>query len=265
MKPEGQSSRRFWIWGFILLFGAHVGAIFWLASRWQRVPKWENPPPFFYFSLDEKSDQRLAEATGFRDPTLFALPHANGFSGQAWRSLPPEPAPATHWSAPPEWLPLSEEQLGYSLRSYVLTNRPVQAQWLALLRPDPAPRVRIPDEPLAPRTTLTVSGALAQRKLARQPALPAVPHSDVLGRTVVEVSVNGEGLVETAVVARESISKLADTNALILARAVEFEPLPIGPALARATAPPTLGRIIFSWAVPTNLPVATTATAGPTP
>ena len=124
-------------------------------------------------------------------------------------------------------MPLSEEQLGYSLRSYVLTNRPVQAQWLALLRPDPAPRVRIPDEPLAPRTTLTVSGALAQRKLARQPALPAVPHSDVLGRTVVEVSVNGEGLVETAVVGRESNSKLADTNALILARAVEFEPLPI--------------------------------------
>ncbi len=257
MKPEGQRSRRFWVWGFVLFFLAHVAAIFWLASRWQSVPKWENPAPFFYFSLDEKSDQRLAEATGFRDPTLFALPHANGFSGQAWRSFPPEPAPVTHWSAPPEWLPLSEEQLGQTLNSYVLTNRPIQAQLLAALRAAPAPNVRLPDEPLVTRSTLSFSGALAQRKLLRQPALPAISHQDVLGRTVVEVSVNAEGLVETAVVSGESGLKAADTTGLVLARAVEFEPLFIREAQARATAPPTLGRIIFAWAVQTNLPAVT--------
>ena len=257
MKPEGQRSRRFWVWGFVLFFFAHVATIFWLANRWQRVPKWENAAPFFYFSLDEKSDQRLAEATGFRDPTLFALPHANGFSGQAWRSFPPEPAPVTHWSAPPEWLPLSEEQLGQTLSSYVLTNRPIQAHLLAALRSAPAPTVRIPDEPLVTRSTLSLAGALAQRKLVRQPVLPVISHQDVLGRTVVEVSVNGEGIVETAVVAGESGLKAADTNGLILARAVEFEPLPIREAQARATAPPTLGRIIFTWAVQTNIPAVT--------
>lgn len=257
MKPEGQRSRRFWVWGFVLFFLAHVAAIFWLASRWQRVPKWEKPVPFFYFSLDEKSDQRLAEATGFRDPTLFALPHAHGFSGQAWRSFPPEPAPVTHGSAPPEWLPLSEEQLGQTLNNYVLTNRPIQAQLLAALRSAPAPTMRIPDEPLVTRSTFSVAGALAQRKLVRQPVLPVISHQDVLGRTVVEVSVNGEGLVETAVVSGESGLKAADTNGLVLARAVEFEPLPIREAQARATAPPTLGRIIFAWAVQTNLPAVT--------
>jgi hypothetical protein len=147
-------------------------------------------------------------------------------------------------------------QLGAALDEYVVTNRPSAGPLLASLRRPVNPEVRLPDEPIVARSTVQVEGALQKRGLVLVPPLPDVPHPDVLAATVVTVAVNGDGLVESAALVREPGSKLAESNALALARSFEFSPLPIRAARSRAAAPPTIGRLVFNWRVvpPTNEP-----------
>ena len=113
---------------------------------------------------------------------------------------------------------------------------------------------RLPGEPVLTRTAVRVEGPLAARALLATPPLPGVPHIDVPRPTTIAVSVNGDGVVESASVAGESGLKMADTNAVELARRFEFAPLPMRGARARVAATPTLGPIVFTWLVvrPTN-------------
>jgi hypothetical protein len=158
-------------------------------------------------------------------------------------------------SSPPAWLALSTEQLGNALDQYARTNRPSEEQLLAALRATRTVEVRIPDEPAITNTVLRVEGPLASRRVTSLPHLPSAPYTDVLPRTtVVAVSVNGEGIVETASLAEESGLDTADARAVDLARLVQLEALPVPDARVRASASPTLGRFIFTWHVasPTN-------------
>ena len=251
---EHRSSFGFWIWGFVFLFLAHAFAIFWFSDRTNVEPLWQKPGAFFYVAGDPDAEKRIAEFTSLRDPTLFALPNAHGFSGGAWLNRQPEIPQPTNWSEPPESLALSADQLGGSLNDYVATNRPSEAQLFASLRAAKSPIVRIPDTPVFTNTTVRSEGELAARRLVRTPPLPSADQSDVLRPTVVVVSVNGNGMVETASVAGESGSRSADAQAIQLARRFEFEPLPIREARARQMASPTIGRLVFTWNIvpPTN-------------
>jgi len=188
------------------LFLAHAAAIFRFSDA-TRPRRGVRVTALFYLSLDAKSDQRVAELTAGRDPTLFALPHARGFSGGAWLSFQPEIPKLSNWSAPPEWLALPLDQLGNSLHEYVATNRVAEEHLLSSLRAPKNVEVRIPDEPIITNTTVRVEGPLAARKLVGVLALPSATNTDVLRRTVVTVSVNGDGVVETASLARESDRK----------------------------------------------------------
>ena len=253
MNPAPGSSKRFWMWGVVLLFLAHGVAVFWFGERRKDEPTWQKPAPFLYLG-DAEVDRRLAEVTAYRDPTLFALPHPNGFSGGAWSRFQPEVLPLSNWSAPPEFLELSVDQLGNSLHEYVATNQPSVEPLLAALRATKPLETRVPDEPVLARSAMRVEGPLVARQILFMPPLPSLPHTEVPRPTVVAVSVDGDGLVESASVAVESGWKLADTNAVELARRFEFAPLAMRGARARAAAAPTLGRIVFTWHVarPTN-------------
>jgi len=259
MKPAGSSwSRSAWFWGFVFLFLAHALAVFWLAERRQYKTLQQKPRAFLFLGGDHDYDRQLAQAAALRDPTLFALPHANGFSGGAWLSFQPQFPALTNWSAPPEWLPLESAHLGLALQEYVTTNRPSESRLLASLRATRPPEVRLADEPILTNSTLNVEGGLKSRRLVSQPALPSVPLSDLPGRTVVAISVNGDGLVESASVSRESASRWADERAVELARMLEFEPLPIRDVRARRMAQPTVLRVVFSWhAIPPTNSAAT--------
>jgi TonB family protein len=263
MKPiESRLSRRFWIWGFVFMFLLHAFAIFLLADRRVTQHTWQKPSAFIYFSSDPASDRRLAEASLLQDPTMFALPHPRGFSGGAWLNFRPALPKLTNWSAPPEWLAFSADYVGHSLNDYIATNRPPEEQLLAALRAGRSFEIRIPDQAVLTGTVMKIEGALAGRKLSATPSLPGIPHPALLRRTVVAVVVNGEGVVESAVVVGESESKAADDQAVELARAFVFEPLPIREARTRSTAPPTLGQLTFTWHVtmPTNLSPVTAST-----
>src|ERR1051325_2819195 len=257
---ERQTSLQFWIWGFVFLFLVHAFAIFWFADRREMQPSWQKPSPFLYLPGDHVIDRHAADFIALQDPALFALPNTHGFSGSAWLNFRPRVPSLNDTSPPPEWLTLSLDQLGGALDHYVATHRPLEEQLLASLRATKPAEVRIPDEPLVTNTTIRVEGPLAVRKTIGLPPLPGVPHNDVLRKSVVAVSVNGDGIVETASIASSSELKMADDRAVELARAIEFEPLPIREARIRVSTPPTLGRIIFIWQV-TPLTNANPATA----
>ncbi len=252
---QSRWSPQVWIWGFVFLFLSHAFAVFWLAERQSPSPSWQKPLAFLYLSGASDTDQRVAKITAWRDPTLFALPHPQSFSGGAWLNFLSEVPRLSNWTAPPEWLSLPVEHLGKALDEYVVTNRSSEAPLLASLRSPRVTEVRIPDQPILTNSMVKVEGLLASRKIESSPPLPNVPHNDVLAQTVVTVLVNSAGVVESAAVARESGLKSADDRARQLARAFSFEPLAARAAPARDMAPPTFGRLVFTWHTvpPTNL------------
>jgi len=261
---EFQATRRFWFWGFAFLFLAHAFAVFWFSNR-QSI---ELPQPasraFLYFGGETQWDRRIDQLVSMRDPTLFAMPHAHGFSGGAWLNFRPTQPAQSNWSAPLEWLPLPVEQLGATLEEYVNTNRPSPRLLLAALRNVPIAEIRIPDEPVITGTTVSIRGPLRQRKLISSPALPPMRTNDLVARTVVSVTVNAEGMVESVSLVpelgRELGSKLAEAKALELAKSFEFQPWSTREKGAAAPGMTTMGRLVFTWQVVTNAPAAT---AGP--
>ncbi len=253
MARRGRS-RGFWIWGFVFLFLLHAFAILRYGERQKNDTPWQRPPPFLYVGGDPVVDERMAQLSAAADPTLFALPHPNGFSGGAWLNFQPDLPRLTNWTASPEWLALPTQQLGETLAEYVATNRPSDALLLASLR---APRIlelRLASEPILTNTTAHVTGPVTSRKLLAHPSLPPVAHTDALKSTVVGVAVNGEGVVESAWLSNPSGLAAADDRAVQLARLFQFEPAPMRQARAREAATPLLGRIAFTWQVlpPTN-------------
>ena len=253
-------SRHVWFWGFVFVFLSHAFAIFWLAERENFSPSWQQPTAFLYLSGDPGMDDLLTQHAAVRDPTLFALPHVDGFSGKAWLNFQPAKLRLSNWTAPPEWLSLSVSDLGKSLDDYVATNRPAEDQLLASLRDPQTAEVRLPDRPLLTNSTVRVQG-LPERGVAFSPPLPTVFTNDVLASTVVAIAVNEDGIVESAAVARESGAKGVDAHALHLARAFMFNPAP----RSAGKASPAFGQLIFTWntAPATNTAVVPATSATP--
>src|SRR5438132_740951 len=101
--------RRWWLL-LALVFGMQVGLIFWLSDH--SPPRQRAPAraPGIFLAGNASSDRFALD-----DPTLFALPHREGFSGPAWLNTAPQKSPSFDWSEAPRWLPLSLEQLGAAL------------------------------------------------------------------------------------------------------------------------------------------------------
>ncbi len=251
---ESSWSRGAWSWGFIFIFLAHALAVFWLAERREYKTSRAKPRAMFFLAGGPEYERRLAEASMLRDPTLFALPHENGFSGGAWLNFQSAPPALTNGSAPPEWLALDPGQLGGSLQEYITTNRPSESRLLASLRAIRSPEARLADDPILTNSMVQIEHGSTVRRLIFHPELPRVPMADMPGSNVVVVTVDGDGRVESASVSDKSASKWADQRAIELAWRLKFEPLPIRNALARQAAPPTVLRVVFTWRAlpPTN-------------
>ena len=83
VEPRPWSLRR---WGgmVVLIFGVQLGLIFWLGSAHadSPAPGRARPSPF---TLPAPAS---AELRALHDPTLFTLPHPQGFSGPVWQRMP---------------------------------------------------------------------------------------------------------------------------------------------------------------------------------
>jgi len=241
-----RASRWRWVWGFVFLFLAHAALVFWLAERARPVPVAERLQPLIYLPADDAAMSRATELAARSDPTLFSLPNTRGFSGDAWLSLTPEDMTLSNWSAPPSWLPLPTNELGAMMVRYAATNRVSSDELLEHLRALPPFELRVPARPISTGSTFLVEGPLKSRAGKLPGRLPSVPSLDLVTNTVVEVAVNGDGVVESALLLGECGIKSVDEQAVSLARGLLFSPAR-PPRTPRDAAGLQRSRVVFTW------------------
>jgi hypothetical protein len=240
--------------------------IFWLGEKEPIRARRPAPAPLLQLANNCNS-----EFLALNDPTLFALPHREGFSGMAWLDSPPLTNASFYWTEEPRWLSVSVTDLGATFKRLVTTNLTV---WLeAAATPEPnlfLPQVDMHSR-LETRSSLRIEGVLAQWRALRPfqlPSWPARPVSatdtDLLTNTVVQLVVDGQGQPRSATLLTSSGSPDADNFALDQARMSRFEP-PGGlePNAAMRASPLSQlcwGRLIFEWH---TLPVTNSPTGNP--
>ncbi|MBI5774796.1 MAG: hypothetical protein HZA89_13760 [Verrucomicrobia bacterium] len=210
------------------------------------------------------SGSTAPENLPFNDPALFALSSPQGFSGPAWLALPRSAAGVADWNEPEAWMNTGATNWG---GAFLAAGRGLTvAPPMSAAKPD-ARLLDIPLPPPAPPlSTLHVSGGLAGRRLLAPIRPRAWPHEDVLADTVVRLTVNADGAVQSAAVishtgVRDAAQARADSHALELARTARFAPLASGIA---GEEPVVFGTFIFQWSV---VPLASPESpdAGPPP
>lgn len=228
MKPS--YSRRRLILFIFLAFAIHVALIVIFGTKKPVEPRVVKNVP--QLQLADSSRETVA----LQNPALFALPNARDFAFAVRQKIPALPANNFRWTEPPRWL-AAPENLGATFNRLMETNH-----FTALeinLRPASTPSApsAVTDFSLPKNSTLKISGALAQRKLLHQPALPSLPLNDILPPVRVQALVDVAGNVVSVVLLEPAGNVSADETALALARTVRF---------ARAKSL-TLGEMIFYW------------------
>ena len=255
-------TRRRWLYTVLAVFVLQAALLFWLG---QRAPPPVPPPPFrtaIHLAADAWSAEQLANLPALRDPALFALPHPRGFSGSAWRTLPPPAHRQTEWTEPPRWLALDPARLGAVFAGFVSTN----ATAPLLIADKPTPRLAgldpvVPNVPVLERTEILVEGELARRPLLTPLAAPSWPHTNALAPTVVRLLVGAEGQAVSSVLLAPSGLREADQFALGAADHARFQALLPADGTPADAARLAWGQLIFRWhTVP---PPATNAAGAP--
>ena len=256
VEPRPWSLRR---WGgmVVLIFGVQLGLIFWLGTRTPIRPR----PAAAALTL-HLATRASAEVQALYDPTLFTLPHAEGFSEPVWQRVPRPEFRSFEWSAPPNRLPRTVDQLGAVFTRLVETNYVDTLQQPAPPEPNPTLPNLPPLAQLQDQSVLQLEDGLAQRRLLTPLQLKSWPNPDVLSDSVVQVIVDAEGRPVSPTLLASSGLAAADQYALDQARAARFEPLSRNPIEAASNPMARLnwGKMIFRWHTlptpPTSAPAA---------
>jgi TonB family protein len=232
-------ARARWILFVLLAFVLQVAFILWLSD--EKTISLRKPAAGLRLSFATSGSDFLE----LSDPTVFALPHRRGFSGQAWLRKTPPPEHWFEWSEQPRWLGLPAETLG---RVGSPTAEASQFDMVELLttRP-PQPTVSSFSAPnlFRQRSELRVEGELANRLLLTKVPLADWPSVDNFTNTIVGVRVDGEGMVTSTRLLVSSRSREADQFALAAARSAQFAPLSTGGA---DKSPRNMsGEMVFVW------------------
>ncbi len=270
-QPGSWRPRTMWLSVF-LVFVLQVGLIFWLGEKQSIHPRRPAPSPLLQVPTNYS-----AEFLALTDPTLFALPHQQGFSGLAWLLSPLVTNAAYHpnekeksWSEEPRWLRLSPAQLGLAFQRIALTNGTASLE----LSSAPEPRLFTPAVDTAAvvaSSSFHIDGALGQWRLLRNFALPCWParrtsatDTDLLTNSVVQLVVDGQGQPVSTTLLTSSGSSDADNFALDAARTARFAPPggldPNAPFRANPLPQLCWGRLVFEWC---TLPATNAAAIAP--
>jgi hypothetical protein len=247
-------------WRFVLaIFIFQLAIIFWLGEREPLRPEPAAPGPQLHL-VQNGSDELLA----LTDPTLFALPHRNGFSGLTWLKSQTQDFPSFTWSETQtqQWLQMPSSVLGAGFELFVATN----ASYPVLALDQTEPNLRIPLLPAAKEfpesSMLRLTGDLSNRRLLTSIDLPSWPSLEILTNTQIQLAVDSTGKpVSVALLSPGSGDKTADSNALWQATRARFAPLsPDSLDSPNPLAHLAWGQMIFDWH---TLPVPlTNTTAG---
>jgi len=253
--------RRKWWLVVALVFSGQLALIFSLSDHSAIRPRAAAAAPTLHLAGIASAD-----LLALMDPTLFALPRRQGFSGPAWLKVPEPPPRSFDWVEPPRGLALAFEQLGAAFEWHIKTN-----EFNSLQKPPkPEPELTLPERlPVAisaGQSVLRLEGVLAGRRLLTPVKLRSWEHTDILTNTIVKLAVDaktGEAVTATLLPPGCGYAP-ADMEALSQARAVRFEPA--------AEERPARGgsgiadliwvTMIFEWntlpVTPTNAPPGTT-------
>ena len=257
---QGQPwSRRRWWWLVLLFFGTQVTVVYWLGERGPVKQRPAAPEQTLRF-LPTVPGEWLA----LNDPTLFALPHRQGFSASAWLNLPELAAPRFAWTEDPRWLSWPEFTAG-GFDSAPAGRGPGGEVRIPSLPPSDLPLAELPPTlPLTVRSRLRLEGPLAARSLLTPFQLSDPTNSDILTNTVIQMVVDALGRPRSFTLLGSSGLPRADEAALGFARTARFAPLP-GAETEPDTSPASLARLAwgtlsFDWH---TLPLPPTNTLAP--
>ena len=239
-QPSGRAQRR-WLITVLLVFVIQLGLIFCLSDKTRPRARPSAAAPMLRLRASGST-----ELLDLMDPTWFALPHRQGFSGPAWMTAPGFPTNKFSWSEELRPLGLRTQDLGAAFNRFVATNDFAGFQTLA--PPEPALALPAITPWAAPSSSsLRIEGRLAQRRLLTPLSLTNWPHTDLLTNSVVQLLVDAEGRpVSGGTLLSSSGLPAADQHALELATAARFNSVaeggPTGPADRL-----TWGILIFEW------------------
>lgn len=233
-------------WGSfaVLVLTFQVFLIFWLGEQASVPPRRVAATPTYYL-IDDSSNQWLA----LQDPTLFALPHREGFSGTNWLGVDWVDFKAKDWPEPPRWYPLPWQELGAAFQGFVAHSEVSHLPTLNLPAPEwTAPDV-VPALPITQPSSLRIEGPLAGRRLLSDFKLPPQPGTDLLTNSIVQLVVDARGNIFSAVLlpnggSRDPDQSRADQYALNLARHARFEAVPTTDDSVGGI---TFGTMVFQW------------------
>lgn len=255
IRTEFRWSRPHWLGVVVLIFAAQLAFIFLFGARKPAGLRaaFPTPPTTLLGELGENT-LPLAE---LNDPTIFALPHTRGFSGQAWAKTPHREFYSTDWDEPYRWLPLQTGRLGDMFQKLLADNAVPHIKVAEKTEPRIIPLENYAPFTLPAQSSLRLEGSLASRALRVPLELPLWPGNDVLAASEVRVIVDADGRVVSATLQAGFLpnkpdQSKADQEALELARSAQF--VPIRPASGLM-----FGRMVFQWRTiaprPTETPV----------
>jgi TonB family protein len=237
----GHWSRRKWLAGVALVCGLQVGLLFCLGDA--KPKPLGSPGPA---SILRMAGGGAGELLALMDPTLFALPHRQNFSGPGWLLVQPQQFEPYVWSNPPGWLELTVAGLGEPFQRFIATNVFDAARVLPESQPELTWPVVTRAHFLPTHSTFRLTDDLAQRRTLSSLELPSQANAELLTNSVVRLVVDPAGMPITQTLLISSGSKEADQYALEQARTVRFEPAN-KPGKYSAAGGLSWGELIFEW------------------
>lgn len=237
---------RRWVATVLIVMLGQVAIIFWLARHQPEIFPPRNNSPAIAIANDD-----IMQRLPLINPAQFALANRDGFSGGAWLETHALEYDSPEWTEPPRPLELAVNKLGDALKEHSQNDLGEMFEPPAVPEPQLDPIAPLPDLPA--RSAFTVEGELAQRPLLTRFKLDSWPAADILSNTVVQIGVNRDGTVFSAVLSDapkdSKEGKAADTYALGLARSARFQPLPRIDFNHPGNADSDLqwGRFVFRW------------------
>jgi hypothetical protein len=243
-------SRGQWLGWVFVVFTSQLALIFWLGDRNLFHAQKKTSGPSLTLLGNSKS-----EMLALADPTLFALPHQQNFSGPAWLNASPAPIQPSVSIEPEDSAPLlALNGSGNNFSEFIATNSFNTFQHLS--KPE-AELTSTPSRDVLPsKSSLRQLEGLASRRLLSTVDLPSWPvrtnamkDPDILTNTVVQLVVNADGKPVSAALISSSGLQDADKYALQQSMTLRFEPL-AGAGAETLTNPLVhlnWGQLSFDW------------------
>jgi hypothetical protein len=240
---RGLTRRARWLGWLLVVCLVQIALIFWMSDY--TPAKIRKPAAAPVLRMVGRGS---AELLALSDPTLFALPHFRGFSGDAWLTPPPPPNRAFEWTEEPRWLPFQQQEFART-KTDSKTNTALNAfEVISRFAPEPSSLVISAPPQFREKSAIRIDG-LATRRLLSLPNLPSWSSTNVLTNTVLRVMIDAKGIPRSQTVLVRSGFSEADAYALKIARDLRFEPVPETPRAAANPSVPALSwtEVVFLW------------------